>query len=111
MNSIKTAILAILIGMSGAANAAELLAPNHYANELDRCVAQIRADLGAGPETRLQHQVTDIRKDGAWYKFVIETRGSNSPVTSTCQANRFNPDTRLNIERASGGTTQLASSI
>ncbi len=109
MNSIKPAILAALIALSGVANAAELLSPNHYGNELDRCVAEIRAGIAAGPQTELKHQVTEVSKDGAWYKFVIETQDGGKSVTSNCQANRFSSETRLDIKTGTVDATRLAS--
>ena len=109
MNAIRTIILAITICLAPLANADELLSRNHYGNELDRCVAQIRSDIAAGPETRLEHKVTDVSKDGAWYNFTIVTVGNNGPVTTACRANRFNDDTRVVVESARNDATRLAS--
>jgi hypothetical protein len=109
MNTIKTAVIGILISASAAANATELLAPKHYGAELDRCITQIRTEMNVAADTRLEHRVTEIRKDGSWYRFAIETDGSGVTATSACQANRFSAETRLDMQRGTSEATRLAS--
>ena len=116
MNALKTTMLAIattaaLAGTS-IASAEPLLSIKNYGNELERCVAQIRADINAGSATELEHRVTQISKDGAWYRFTIETSAAAEtvPVISTCEANRFNELTRLDIELPETTAVRVASS-
>ena len=116
MNILKTATMVMIataaLAAASLANAEQLLSINNYGNELERCVAQIRADIDAGPTTELEHRVTDVNKSGAWYQFTIETRTSAAatPVTSTCEANRFNELTQLDIELPETNAVQVASS-
>jgi hypothetical protein len=112
MNATKKITLAIAIIASGAAqvaNANDLLSRNHYGDELDRCVAQIRSDIAADSDLTLQHKITEVSKDGAWYKFTIETANGTETLTSSCQANRFNSQTQVAIESTQNNSTRLAS--
>jgi hypothetical protein len=95
------AAAALLIATSNIAGAAELLSPLHYGDELDRCVAEIRAELAPASDTRMRHSIFGIEKSGAWYTFAIQSEvlsaddSISATATSQCSANRFDATTRV----------------
>jgi len=101
-----TAITALLMATANIASADELLSPVHYGEELDRCVAEIRGELGSPNDTRMRHTVSDISKSGAWYRFYVTTEvlATDDSVAQTaaseCRANRFDETTKIRTEKS-----------
>jgi len=109
-----TTLATVLLSFSAAAS--ELLPQQHYADQLQRCVAAIRAELVVDGDTPLQHRVTDISKENIWYEFAIatvldgETNGQEQVIAETqCRAWRFNEQTMAAVEINPANTAILAS--
>lgn len=112
---ITTGITLSLIALSSTAMANDLISRSNYANELERCVAEIDDMLGAAENRRLRHLVTGIDKSRSNYTFVIETlnvtgESATEIATTECAANRFNERTKItarNPVTATGGVSQV----
>lgn len=114
LNIIRNITLALGLAAALPLQADELLPQQHYADELNRCVAAIRDELGVTDTTPLQHRVTEIGKHSASYAFHIETATvaeDGSPATDVaetdCSAGRFDDSIRAEIS-ASIPPQQLA---
>ena len=99
--TISTAAAALLSLVASAVQA-ETGTGGIYADELERCVAGMRAQLTDEQTAQLRYTVTDLDKRGAWYEFDIRAEVFNEidgPVVrsneSRCLAHRWSDETRL----------------
>lgn len=103
---------ALLMGLLPLAASAELLSATHYADELERCVVEIRTQLEArrGPALGdLRHEVYGVTRERLWYDFEIRTVAEATPVSTTaCRAYRYQARTHLVAEPLAGAPAQLA---
>ena len=114
LNTLRTFTLALALTAALPLQADELLPQQHYADELNRCVAAIRDELGVTDTTPLQHRVTEVGKHSASYAFRIETAtvgedgNPASDIAATdCSAGRFDDSIRAEVS-ASVPPQQLA---
>jgi len=115
----KTSIRLIVIAftfMTTAAAQADWLSPAFYGDELDRCAAELRAELDLTGVSRLRHNVTNIDKVGVWYIFDIHTEMVDntdtviSDVKTSCKAHRWNEQTIVDVTiRLPASNLQFAS--
>ncbi len=107
----RKAIIAILTTavLAGPALADAPLPQQHYADELQRCIATIRAELPVDDQTALQHRVTRVSKENIWYEFSISTlldESAANPLAETeCRAWRFADQTVAIVEPAPSGAS------
>lgn len=73
-----------------------------YADELARCVSELRPDISDNDTRQLRHYVTDVDTRGAWYEFAIRSEVFNEvegPVIrearTTCRAHRWSTEIEL----------------
>jgi len=103
-------ILAAIIGtavliLTTTAAQADWLSPAFYGDELDRCAAELRAELNMTGVTHLRHNVTDIDKVGVWYVFDIRTEMADSAgevigrTETRCKAHRWNERTVVEVTK------------
>ncbi len=82
---------------------ADWLSPAFYADELDRCAAELRAELILTDVALLRHTVTEIDKKGVWYVFDIDTEMANEEgaviarTETLCKAHRWNEQTVVEV--------------
>jgi len=100
--------------LSAPARADELLPQQHYADELQRCIAAIRAELSLDSDAALQHRVTRVAKENIWYAFDIATVQSESQqraeqilAESECRAWRFDEKTVATVKKPESGPAQF----
>lgn len=104
LKPLRNVTLALSLAAVLPVQADELLSAQHYGDELNRCVAAIRAELGVTDATLLQHRVTGLDKHASRYAFRIETTALTAtgepgePLASTdCSAGRFDDSTRASV--------------
>ena len=103
----SAAALTALAAFSGTAGATDMTTQAHFGDELERCVAGVRAQLEVPADARLRHLVTEVRRRGAWYEFTLETAlvsndGETRSLTSgSCRANRFSTAIGLSLNNSS----------
>ncbi len=100
--------------LSAPALAGEPLPPQHYADELQRCIAAIRAELMVDDNAQLQHRVTRVTKENIWYAFEIETVQSQPKEhseqllsASECRAWRFGDQTVATVTPSASNEPQF----
>ena len=85
---------------------AEQLSPALYADQLDRCAAEVRADMATPDTARLQHELTAVDRTGLWYQIEIRTTALNAAdvitdqATILCKAHRWTDETVVDIQRS-----------
>jgi len=97
--------LAAIAGMIMVSTTAQAnwLSPAFYADELDRCTVELRAELNTMGATGLHHTVTDIDKMGVWYVFKIETNIVDDTgavirqAKTLCKSHRWNERTVVEV--------------
>ena len=100
--------------LSAPARADELLPQQHYADELQRCIAAIRAELSIDSGAALQHRVTRVAKENIWYAFDIATvqgepqqQAERILAKSECRAWRFDEKTVATVKKPESGLAQF----
>lgn len=108
-NLCKTLIQAAVITLAllGAApSQADQLSPALYAEQLERCAAEIRTEMATPGTTRLQHELTGVERTGLWYLMEIRTTAMDAAdkvtdqATTRCKAHRWTQETVAEIERS-----------
>jgi hypothetical protein len=89
--------------MAAATVQADMVSSTLYGDELDRCTAEMRAELNLAGVTRLQHTLIDIDKVGVWYVFDIQTMAYDDMDTvmiaaaTHCKAHRWTGETVVEV--------------
>lgn len=100
MNRLTT-LVAVFMGAAAVSATAQ---PTQaiYGDELERCVAAVRADISNDSTRQIRHFVTDVEKKGAWYEFAIRSELYDEvdgavvkEVSSRCRAHRWVAETKL----------------
>ena len=111
-----TTLLSLMFAavLSAPASAGELLPQQHYADELQRCIAAIRAELSVDSDAALEHRVTRVAKENIWYVFDIATVQGESQqaaeqvlAESECHAWRFDDRTVATVTKPESGAEQF----
>ncbi len=81
------------------------LLPALYAQPLDRCIAELRAELDTTGAAAIRHTVIEIDRRGAWYAFDIRTDLMDDAgvligaANTRCDAHRWQARTAVNVTR------------
>jgi hypothetical protein len=98
----RLTILAAVFMSAAAVSATAQPTEAIYGNELERCVAAVRADISEDSTRQIRHFVTEVEKKGAWYEFAIRSELYDEvdgalvkEVSSRCRAHRWVAETQL----------------
>ncbi len=100
------ALFTAIAGMIMATTTAQahMLSPAFYADELDRCTAELRTELNTTGAAGLRHTVVDIGKVGVWYVFDIQTNIVDDDgavigqAETRCKSHRWREQTVVNVK-------------
>ena len=103
--TLLTAIAGLIMATTTAQ--AHMLSPAFYADELDRCTAELRTELNTTGAAGLRHTVVDIEKVGVWYVFDIQTNIVDDDgavigqAETRCKSHRWREQTIVDVKHQS----------